>query len=217
MKTLKFTLIGILAVFVSSCERLDSQKIKSTTITGQVRTYGTEEAVRGAPVGVMLWKKLKGTSDGFEWVDSVSTDIDGWYSITQNLDEREDYYMSVTGYSKKLYVETQWLSRSFTRRASVTVGINQTIHLEPVAYGYVDFHFVSRNPKHGVEYTYNLGAGAYETFYTSVNTHRIWDFGGNLNRRISLNYYDGSIDSSFNWQEEFFPVAFETISMTIEF
>ena len=217
MKIIKpFAFILFLMVF-SSCERLESQKIKSTTVSGQVRTYGTEEPVRGAPVGVMLWKKLKGTSDGFEWVDSVSTDSEGWYSITQDLDEREDYYLSVTGYSKKLYVEIQWLSRSFTRRASVTVGIDQTVHLEPVAYGYVDFHFVSRNPKHGVEYTYNLGAGAYETFYKSVNTHRIWDFGGNLNWRIYLNYYDGSIDSTSNWKEEFLPVAFETISMTIEF
>lgn len=215
MKIIKpFAFILFLLVF-ASCERLDNQKIKSTTITGQVRTYGTEEPVKGTPVSVMLWREFDRSNQGFEMVDSVITDENGFYSIRQDLRTDERYFMSSIGYPYHQYVEMRWLSPSFSRRAQVTVGENQTINLEPVAFGYINFHFKSLNPQPDDIFGYNLGGGASETFYGDVDIYRLWDYGANVTNNAYFN-----LKRNGEWKNWNMPVkapAFDTIPMLIEF
>ena len=123
--------------------------------------------------------------------------------------------MSVEDYSLKLYIESSWLSPSFSRRAQVSVGGNQTINLEPVAYGYVNFHFVNKNAHPSDRFSYSVGGGGFEEFFGMSSIHRIWDFGGNLKHDIALGKTENGVDSV--WREYFTPPAFDTLQLRIEF
>ncbi len=215
MKIIKPFISVLFLLIFASCERLDSQKIKTTTISGQVRTYGTEEPVKGAPVSVMLWREFDRSNQGFEMVDSVRTDENGFYTISQDLRTDERYFMSVDNYSYKLYIQSSWLSPSFSRRAQVTVGENQTIHLEPVAYGYVNFHFINNRPKPSDRFSYSVGGGGFEELYGITEIYRVWDFGGNLEHDIVIGKTENGVDSV--WRQYFTPPAFDTLQLRIEF
>jgi hypothetical protein len=210
-------LIPALLAFVAlaSCEKLDSNKIKSTTISGQVRTYGTDEPIKGAPVTVKLWQEFDQHNQGFEEIRTVQTDENGFYNIQADLSTNERYFMSVEDYSLKLYIQSSWLSPSFSRRAQVAVGENQTINLEPVAYGYVNFHFKSLTPHQDDIFGYNLGGGESETFYGNVDVRRIWDYGAYLTHTAYFNLKRNGTWK--NWNIPINAVPFDTIPMLIEF
>ncbi|WP_417589364.1 hypothetical protein [Owenweeksia hongkongensis] len=215
MKALQYISLTLLFYALFSCEKLEERKVKSTIIKGQVQTYGTNEAVKGAPVTVILWKEFDKLNEGFEEIEAVQTDPEGYYTIQQDLRTDERYYLSVDDYSYKLYIQSSWLSPTYSRRAQVPVGGVQTINLKPVAYGYVNFHFVSLNPQPDDIFGYSLGGGAAEKFYGGVDVFRVWDFGANLQHNA---YFQLQRNGEWkNWNITVETIPFDTIPMLIEF
>jgi hypothetical protein len=215
MKTSFSTLIAAL-LMLAAC----SKKEKDTTITGQVRTFGTEEAIKHPPVEVVIYeRKVSGTFMGgasYTIIASTTTDQNANYSLTAKLHTDKEYYLGVEpktvneGYH---YIKPEF--KDLAERKINTIGSSFTKNYFLRAIGWVRFHLVSENPQPGDVFSYNFGSGAYELFYGNVDVTRIWDFGGN---RVHPLYFElRRNDIWSNWQENLFVPAFDTIDYQVKF
>lgn len=218
--THKLLTLLILGLILIGCEKWE--KAKPTTVTGQVRTYGTEEAIRHTPVKVQIveerYSTAWGAQDSYRVLAETWTDEGGRFSLSEPLYSNVEYYLAVDestvkesqGYIPPTYSSITYPERKIYQRGG-TVNMNYYLG----AYGWVRFHFLSENPQPGDIYGYNLGGGASETFYGSVDQYRTWDFYGNVTHEIALNKYQGGVWE--NWQIPFFVSAFDTVDLEIKF
>jgi hypothetical protein len=217
MKTSFSTLIAALLMLVAC-----SKKEKDTTITGQVRTFGTEEAIKHPPVEVVIYERqVSGTFMGgpsYKVVASTTTDQNANYSLTAKLHTDKEYYLGVeanTVNESYHYYQPIFSSKDLPERKINTIGGNYTKNYYLTARGWVRFHLVSENPQPGDVFSYNFGSGSYELFYGNVDAIRIWDFSGNREHRLSFELRRNDIWS--NWQENLFVPAFDTIDYQVKF
>ena len=218
---LKSTILTAISILLlTSCEFPNPfRKAKGTTIYGQVRTYGTQDAIiQKAPVKVMIVERtysgIWGGGYTYTPLTSTLTDSSGNFTLSHKLYKGNDYFLAVdheTVYSRYFWPTIQ--DRE-DRRIS-QVGGTHNMHYYLTAYGWMRFHFISTNPQPGDIYGYNFGGGASEVFYNSVDEYRIWDFGGNIEHRLAFNKFTNN--QWINWQEEVFVPAFDTTDMEITF
>ncbi len=211
----------IILVLTSGCDWLPTpfRKAKGTTIYGQVRTYGTQDAIiQKAPVRVMIVEKtysgVWGGGYTYTPLASTWTDSSGNFTLYHKLYEGNDYFLAVD--QETVGNKYVWPTNVDGESRRITqVGGTHNKHYYLTAYGWVRFHFVSSNSQPGDSYSYNLGGGAFEVFYGPVDEYRIWDFGGNIEHEISLEMVENGVYS--NWQIPFFVPAFDTTDMEIVF
>ena len=215
----KLLSILLLLFLITSC----TDKARHTTLNGQVRTYGTEDAIQHPPVKVQILHAEfaatgLGGSNNYTPIGETWTDQDGNFTVEANLYENEDYYLGVDPESVKEkyhYSSPGYGAIDFPDRLITDRGGTFTKNYYLSAYGWVNFHFVSTNPQLGDIYGYNLGGGASEIFYGSIDVHRIWDFGGNIEHEIALNKFTNG--DWVNWQETFFVPALDTIVYKVNY
>ncbi|GAB5558339.1 MAG: hypothetical protein SchgKO_25520 [Schleiferiaceae bacterium] len=214
----------IILILTSGCDWLPTpfRKAKGTTIHGQVRTYGTEDAIiQKPPVRVMITERFfpsraLGSGYSYKTLASTWTDSNGNFTLYHKLYEDNDYFLAVDGETiRSRYITPSYSSFDREDRRITQVGGTYTQNYYLTAYGWVRFHFVSSDPQPGDIYGYNFGGGASEIFYNSVNEYRLWDFGGNLEHQLAFNKY--SNNQWINWQENVFIPAFDTTDMEIIF
>ena len=215
----KLLSILLLLFLITSC----TDKARHTTLNGQVRTYGTEDAIQHPPVKVQILHAEfaatgLGGSNNYTPIGETWTDQDGNFTVEANLYENEDYYLGVDPesvkekyhYSSPGYGAIDFPDRLITDRGGT---FNKNYYLS--AYGWVNFHFKSTNPQPGDVYWYSVGGGGYEEFYGSVDVHRTWDFGGNIEHHVSYGFRrNGNYES---WQEYFIVPALDTIDYEVKF
>jgi len=219
-------ILSVLSILIlTGCDWLPTpfRKAMGTTIYGQVRTYGTQDAIiQKAPVKVMIVERtysgIWGGGDNFTPLTSTWTDSSGNFTLYHKLYEGNDYYLASdpkTVHSK--YIDPSYSSMDAESRRITQVGGTHNKNYYLTAYGWVRFHFVSTNPnpQQGNSYSYNLGGGGFEVFYGSVDEYRIWDFGGNIEHEVSLEMVEDGVYT--NWQIPFFVPAFDTTDMEITF
>jgi hypothetical protein len=157
-----------IAIFVLSIVFVSCNKSKQTTINGQVRTYGPEEAIQHPPVKVqILHSEFSSTGLGgsnvYAPVAEPWTDQDGYFTVSANLYKNEDYYLGVDESTVKIsqhYFPPGYSSLNRPSRLITDRGGTFTKNYYLSAYGWVNFHFISTNPQQGDEYWYNLGGGS---------------------------------------------------------
>ena len=86
----------------------------STTISGQIRTNGTEEPIKvskevSKPVLSIyhVVDQVGYTTSGFEKVGSAEVDYDGKFSITLDLDKFGDYFWGVSNMDDNIYYNNE--------------------------------------------------------------------------------------------------------------
>ncbi len=214
----------IILILTSGCDWLPTpfKKAKGTTIHGQVRTYGTEDAIiQKPPVRVMITERFfpsraLGSGYSYRTLASAWTDSNGNFTLYHKLYEDNDYFLAIDGETiRSRYITPSYSSFDREDRRITQVGGTFTQNYYLTAYGWVRFHFVSSDPQPGDEYWYNLGGGAYEEFNNSVDVYRTWDFGGNINHPI----YYGLVrnDEYTSIEKTIFVPAFDTTDMEIVF
>jgi len=218
MKYKIFTLITAI-LLLASC----GKNYKETTITGQVRTFGTQEAIRHDPVYVRILEEVRIDGPfgnwGYQEVSGAWADQNNNFSVTAKLrNDGTKYCLAVDPETVKRaqgYIEPEFGNIDRPERLITKVGGTHNMNYYLTALGWVKFHFISENSQAGDIYGYNLGGGASEIFYNSVDVYRTWDFGGNMNHEIALNKFTNG--NWINWQIPFFVPAFDTIPIEIKF
>jgi len=216
MKHTLFTLITA-TLLLTCC----GKSAKETTITGQVRTFGTQEAIRHDPVKVQILQKNVATGGmgggvSFVAIAEIQSDPNGNFSLTATLHPDIQYYLAVDpetvkraqGYYKPTFGNIDRPERLITK-----VGGTHNMNYYLTALGWVKFNIIVSSHGQGDYFAYNLGGGASERFYGNVQVVRKWDFGGNLNHNAAFTVYKNG-DYTF-WQDQIFVQAFDTIDYNI--
>ena len=214
-------ILSILSILLlTSCEFPDPfRKAKGTTLYGQVRTFGTQDAIiQKAPVKVMIVERtysgIWGGGDNFTPLTSTWTDSSGNFTLSHKLYKGNDYFLAVdheTVYSRYFWPTIQ----DREDRRITQVGGTHNMHYYLTAYGWVRFHFISSDPQPEDRYWYGLGGGAYEEFNNSVDEYRIWDFGGNIEHPVYYGMENNGVYTSYD--TSVFVLPFDTIDMEITF
>ncbi|MCH8546645.1 MAG: hypothetical protein LAT54_07920, partial [Cryomorphaceae bacterium] len=143
MKRIAF-LIGLCAFTFFSCNRA-----QTTTIEGQVRTFGTEDPIKHPPVVVELITTSSGGGGmiggiAVEVLDSVRTDEDGNFSVTADLTKNGEYFLAVKessikghGYIRRSYYPTVPQLETFRINK---IGGTQNMNFYMDARGWVEYH-----------------------------------------------------------------------------
>ncbi len=210
-------ILGVIAM--TSCERT-----QTTTIEGQVRTFGTEDPIKHPPVVVELISTISGGGGmiggiAVEVLDSVRTDEDGSFSVTADLTKNGEYFLAVKensikghGYIRRSYYPTN-PSREQGRIEGRGGTIKQNFYM--VARAWVEYHILNTNPQPGDKISYSFGGGLKGVDYGDADRKIVVNYVGNR----SYNYYyfvtrNGEYNS---YQEQVFPIAFDTIQVDIHF
>jgi hypothetical protein len=222
MKGKIFTFVVLsLLLFSQGCKR---ERILPTTVMGQVRTYGTEDPIVHPPVRVRLYEQVSlpimGSSTAYQVITETMTDENQNFVLTADLNKRKKYYLGIDKNTISIshhYLPLTYRDYTNSRPEWQLQSIGGTVHQNfyMLARGWVNFHFLSENPQPGDRFSYNLSGGAFEVFSGAVDDYRIWDFGGNKERKISLELRRDGVWS--NWQEYFFVPAFDTIDIQIRY
>ena len=207
------------ALVFSSCDRA-----QTTTIEGQVRTFGTEDPIKHPPVVVELIERRSGGGgliggSAFDVLDSVRTDEEGNFSVTADLTKNGDYFLAIQersikghGYIRRSYYPTVPQLETFRIK---DIGGSQTMNIYMDARGWVEFHILNTNPQPGDEISYNFLGGLQGVGFGPVDRRLLVDYVGNR----SHNYYyfvtRNGVYTSF--QEQVFPIAFDTIQVDIHY
>ncbi len=174
-------ILGVIAM--TSCERA-----QTTTIEGQVRTFGTEDPIKHPPVVVELISTSSGGGGmiggiAVEVLDSVRTDEDGNFSVTADLTKNGDYFLAVKensikghGYIRRSYYPTN-PSREQGRIEGRGGTIKQNFYM--VARGWVEYHILNTNPQPGDILSFNFLGGLQGVHYGPVDRRLVVDYVGN--------------------------------------
>ncbi|TNE31841.1 MAG: hypothetical protein EP346_00015 [Bacteroidetes bacterium] len=212
---LSLYILALLAL--TSCNKAS----KPTTIKGQVRTFGTEEAVRRGPVRVQIVERQAtgcfGCGTRYHVVAQVWSDNNGNFRLSHNLYEDLEYYLAVNDeelLNDKKYIAPSYSSIERSERRIRQVGGTVNMNYYLTAYGWVRFTF--NNLSSSQRFSYSVGGGGYEEFFNPNPTiQRIWDFGGNLEHDIAVGRTLNGVDSV--WREYFFEAAFDTINYQLSY
>ena len=218
MKT-RILLSILVAITLFSCSRA-----RTTTIEGQVRTFGTEDPIKHPPVVVELIERSSGGGGliggpAFDVLDSVRTDENGNFSVTADLTKNGSYFLAVKensikghGYIRRSYYPTN-PSREQGRITGRGGTIRQNFYM--VARAWVEYHILNTNPQPGDEISYNFLGGLQGVGFGPVDKRVIVDYVGN---RTHNYYYFVTRNSEYNsYQEQVFPIAFDTIQVDIHY
>jgi len=217
MKHTIFTLFSA-ALLLTSC----GKSAKETTITGQVRTFGTQEAIRHDPVYVRILEEVRIDGPfgnfGYQEVSGVWADQNNNFSVTAKLrNDGTKYCLAVDpetvkraqGYYKPTFGNIDRPERLITK-----VGGTHNMNYYLTALGWVKFHFINTN--NNDRFSYSVGGGGYEQFFNpSFEIIRKWDFGGNIEHTIYLGKTKNGVDSV--WNEAIFVPAFDTLIYEIKY
>jgi hypothetical protein len=197
-------------------------KAKQTTLNGQVRTFGTEEAIQHPPVKVQILHSEFGStglggSNTYTPVGETWTDQDGYFTVSAELYKNDEYFLGVdpeTVKEKFHYPAPSYGMIDFPDHLITQRGGTFTKNHDLVAYGWVRFHFVNKNNNERL--SYSVGGGGYEEFFNpQYEIIRIWDFGGNVEQSIALGKTKNNIDSV--WREYFFVPALDTLVYKVNY
>lgn len=219
MKTALYLPLALLLA-LPACQK---NKPQPTTITGQVRTYGTQEAIKHPPVKVQIVERYYPTTWGsgptYEPVTETWSQEDATFSLSHPLDPEKEYFLAVdqaTVKEKFHYLAPTYSSMGRNSRKINSVGGTLNLNYYLSAYGWVEFHFVNEKPQDVTRFAYNFGGGAYEEFYGSFNVHRIWDFAGNWEHNLAFGITKSNGKDSL-WQDKILPPPFDTIPYEVKF
>ena len=218
-KLILFLLVSYGSLTLISCDRA-----RTTTVEGQVRTFGTEDPIKHPPVVVELIERSSGGGgliggSAFDVLDSVRTDENGNFSVTADLTKNGEYFLAVKessikghGYIRRSYYPTN-PSREQGRIEGRGGTLRQNFYM--VARAWVEFHILNTNPQPGDKISYSFGGGLKGVGYGPVDRRMVVDYVGNR----SHNYYffvtrNGDYNS---YQEQVFPIAFDTIQVDIHY
>ncbi len=220
MKTSFLTLIAAL-LMLAAC----SKKEKDTTITGQVRTFGTEEAIKHPPVEVVIYEEVQyeggfsffGVSTGYITVASSVTDKDGNFVLAAKLNTTKTYYLGVVpetviGY---YYYRPDFSDVDNPIAKINTIGgtFNKNYYL--TAQGWIRFQFNISKLEQGDFFYCNLGYGPSERFESNIQIEKIRTLAGGAKRKIS---YTASINGELKkWEEQLYIKALDTIDHVVNF
>ena len=214
------TLLSILvAITLFSCNRA-----QTTTIEGQVRTFGTEDPIKHPPVVVELIERRSGGGgliggSAFDVLDSVRTDEEGNFSVTADLTKNGDYFLAIQersikghGYIRRSYYPTVPQLETFRIKE---IGGNKTMNIYMEAFGWVEYHIKNIDPQPGDKISYSFGGGLQGVGYGSFDRRIVVDYGGN---RMYNYYFFVTRNGDYNsYQEQVFPIAFDTIQVDIHY
>ena len=218
-KALRLTLVFFTFLIVS-CNK--NKKAQDTTINGQVRTYGTEEAMKHPPVLVQIVKKelssTWGSGPAYPVQAETWTDSSGNFSLSASLYPLEDYFLAVeqsTVKDRYHYIAPTYSGYDMDERKIKSIGGHIQMNYYLRAIGWVRFHFINTDHSIQDEFWYNVGGGGQEVFYGPMNVYRAWSFSANLNHDIALIKIKDGIRTT--WQIPFIPVPFDTIDIEVKF
>jgi len=216
MKHTIFTLITAI-LLLASC----GKNYKETTITGQVRTFGTQEAIRHDPVYVRILEEVRIDGPfgnwGYQEVSGAWADQNNNFSVTAKLrNDGTKYCLAVDpetvkraqGYYKPTFGNIDRPERLITK-----VGGTHNMNYYLTALGWVRFNVTVTSHSQQDYFAYNLGGGASERFYGNVQISRKWDFGGNLSHNAAFTVYKNGVYTF--WQDQILVPAFDTIDYNI--
>jgi hypothetical protein len=214
MKATIFSLL-LTCLVIQSCKR----EAKETTINGQVRTFGTTEAIRHTPVKIQLlaYKSSKSINSGstHTLVDEMITDENGNFTLSGNLHSEDDnflYVVPTTVSPRQGYIPPSLIPNDRGRISSVGGTITQNFYI--YATGWVRFHFKGEIQGPDNHFWYNTGP-VYERLTGTIDEYRFGSFSGNVNHQIACGIVQDGIRT--NWQETFFVNAFDTIDYQVKF
>ena len=147
-------------------------KAKYTVLNGQVRTFGSQEAIQHPPVKVqILHQEFASVGIGGSYtytpVAETWTDQDGYFTIDADLRKNDSYFLGVDPETVKEsyhYASPSYGMIDFSDHLITERGGTFTKNHSLVGYGWVRFHFISTNPQPGDIYGYNLGGGQAKCF-----------------------------------------------------
>ncbi len=150
--------ILVLAVALSySCKKEEGKEV-STTISGQLRTNGTQDPIKVSveidnPIVTVyhVIDQVGYTSTGFEKVSSTIVDDDGNFNITLDLNSRGEYFWGVSNLDKTVYFSdeppsTWWGWFYNTGNNKITPGSTNNPIIYIGALSYVRPRFINTNP-----------------------------------------------------------------------
>ena len=215
MKTRILFIISSL-LLLSACNK----NPEPTTITGQVRTFGTETAINHPPVVVEIVERRAsgtwGAGDIYTVITSTVTDAQGRYTLNGDLYKNHQYILNVSkesiqGYH---YVKADYRLRDLERNRITHRGGTHTQNFYMWAFGWVEFQF--NNTSNATRFSYNVGSGGFEVFYSPTGTiERTWNFVGGAEHPIYMGRINGTNETL--WTEYFFALPFDTVKHVVNY
>ena len=204
---------------LASCNK--NKKAQDTTINGQVRTYGTEEAMRHPPVLVQIVKKelssTWGSGPAYPVQAETWTDSSGNFSLSASLYPQEDYFLTVeqsTVKDRYHYIAPTYSGYDMDERKIKSIGGHIQMNYYLRAIGWVRFQFEKESE--ATRLSYSVGGGGFEEFFDPPKQmNRVWDFSANIEHDITVGITTNNVDSV--WRIKFIPLPFDTIDIEVKF
>jgi len=157
MKKIAICIIVLGIAFSYSCKK-DGKEV-STTISGQLRTNGTEDIIK-ISTELSLPKidvyrafssgggdPLTGSAD-FEIISSTPINSDGSYSITLDLNTNDEYFIGFSNIDQSVYLPNDYSFYSYDKNAfnHIDIGGSNNIILYCSAISCIQPRFINTNP-----------------------------------------------------------------------
>ena len=186
-------------------------KMVETTISGQLRTNGTQDVIKMSTeldkptidVYHVYWSGTTGALGGggntYEIIATIPVTSDGKYSVTLDLNDNDDYYVGFSNIDENIYIQRYYSfygSNDVNRHDHINIGGYNDIILYVGATSWVIPRFVNSNPDTNnidtFEYSYglncnNCSSGGLPPVFTG-NTDSIMNWVGTTS---SGTYYNG--------------------------
>jgi len=165
-------LVTIITVIISfGCNK--DGKMVETTISGQLRTNGTQDIIKmntelSAPtvdVYHVYWSGTAGAFSGggytYEKIATIPVSSDGKYSITLDLNDNDDYYVGYNNIDTSIYIQKNYSFYNHNRTAynHIDIGEYNNIILYIGAKSWVIPRFVNSNPDPNNVDTFDISYG----------------------------------------------------------
>jgi len=169
MKKIAIITLVLVITFSYSCKK--EGKTVSTTISGQLRTNGTQDPIKvnieiDNPIVTIyhVIDQVGYTSTGFEKISSTSVDDDGNFNITLDLNSRGEYFWGVSNIDETVYFSdepssTWWGWFYNTGNNKITPGSTNNPIIYIGALSWVRPRFINTNPDPNNNDVFDIGYG----------------------------------------------------------
>ncbi len=222
MKNRLFLSLSVFA-FLSACNPF--YHAKSTTINGQVRTYGTEEVIKHPPVKVQLIEEssggvLVGGAPTYKLLEETWTEEEnGYFSLSHDLYEDVNYFLAVNSETVKsgfnYYKPDEYADKALPYNKLNNVGGTVTKNCYLKARGWVKFEIERPNPVPNSSYYIDLSGAVLINFPPSNVADVISPKVGGYTHKYY--YYFQGADSSFSNFNIVYVIPFDTVSEKVVF
>lgn len=209
-------LIGIL---VTACDK----KEESVSLSGQLRTYGTEEPVKHPPLNVQLIEREFNSSSllsgghTYRVLDEAITDEKGNFELKYTWKEDKEYFLAADPGSVQAgfhYYPVSEADRDHAFNKLEARGPIQTAHCYLRARGWVRFEVECPNPVSTVNYYLDLSGQQALHFSAGSDTLVAPKMGGYTHQ---YRYYFTGNDTSYTHSGSVTVVPFDTVMQKISF